>query len=241
MIFRFGQQTHLQEKQELAIGAFDAFHKGHQALLKYLNPGCACMTLFFPLPAQVFRSDFEGSICSFAQRCELAKEFGIDHILHIDFSREFSKMLGEDFLAEVCCCMPLKKIVVGWDFCMGRNRSFSTDNLLEWGHKHGKEIVIIPEEKQGDIHFSSSAVRTAVISGEFNLPKKILGRPYCLDLRGLPSEKKGKLIMINLENSEQILPPEGEYETNAGRGQLKEKKLTLSEIVEQCEFKKKLD
>ena len=241
MIFRFNEQTHLQEKQELAIGAFDAFHKGHQALLSHLAPACACVTLFSPLPARVFRADFEGSICSFAQRCELAGQFGAGHILHIDFSKEFSKMLGEDFLSKVCCCMPLKKIVVGWDFCMGRNRSFSTDNLISWGQRHGIEIVIVPRVGQKDIQYSSSAVRAAVLDGEFALPREILGRPYSLDLRGLPAEKKNGLVIVHLENSEQILPPEGEYDTNAGVARLNGRKLCLTETVEQCEFKKKLD
>lgn len=241
MIWHFGEETNLTEKQELAIGSFDALHYGHQKLFSYLSSDKSMITLFNPLPAQVFQKNFPGCVYSFAQRCELASSLEVVNVLQIDFSREFSRMLGDEFLAVVCRCLPLGKIVVGEGFCMGRDRSFTVQHLKDWSKVHDVDIIEVPLQEYQGRRFSTGAIRQAVQQADFDQALTWMGHPYALDLRGLPSTESVQKCTVDLTDSVQILPPDGLYQIQDGQVEIQGKTLTLSQVVDQCVFKKKLN
>lgn len=240
MIYHLGEVSNLSEKQDLAIGAFDAMHLGHQALFAHLTPGRSVVTLFNPLPSQFFYKDFPGCVVTFRQRCKLVEVLGVSHVLQIDFSQEFSRMLGDQFLDAVQTCIPLRKIVVGENFCMGKGRSFTTDHLIEWGRAQHVEVVVVPPVGVTGRVFTASIVREAVQSGNFALVAEVLGRPYVLDLSDLPGEFSDQGFVVDLKGSPQVLPPDGVYEIESGQAQLIGKKLILPDVFVQCVFTKKL-
>ncbi|MGL4524865.1 MAG: FAD synthetase family protein [Spirochaetia bacterium] len=240
MIWQFGEAINIGGPCHLAIGAFDALHQGHQRLLQELEPSKSIVTLFDPLPAQVFQPDFAGAIFSFRQRCEGLWALGIAHILRIDFSQKFSKMLGSEFLFQLQSELSLERIVVGEDFCMGQGRTFCAPELRQWGQQQSIEVVIVPHclgVQQDKV--SATQIRSAIQGGDFLQAQAILGRPYALDLSEFPARECDGGIEVDLCESSQVFPPDGVYQAQLGQVILRGRMLKMPIFEKECIFKNK--
>ncbi|MCG3715144.1 bifunctional riboflavin kinase/FAD synthetase, partial [Aliarcobacter butzleri] len=117
---------------------------------------------------------------------------------------EFIKLLKEEF-------PKLEKIVVGYDFCFGKNRSCSTQDLEEL---FDGEVIIIPEIKVDNIAVHSRTIREFIKDGNIELANKLLGKEY--KIYGFLQKGQGLgttnfVPTINLTIDEFLLPKEGIY------------------------------
>src|SRR5436190_22531466 len=115
-------------------GTFDGVHLGHQKILDRVkeissrNGGETVVITFWPHPRCVLKpSDTKLKLLNtFEERIELIKEQGIQHLLRIPFTKEFSNITSLEFIQKILVeKIGTKKLVIGYDHHFGKNREGS--------------------------------------------------------------------------------------------------------------------
>jgi riboflavin kinase/FMN adenylyltransferase len=208
---------------DIALGSFDALHLGHQKLIQQLGSNSA-ITLFAPLPAQIFDPNFIGTIFTLDQRYEIVQKLGIKCSIVVDFSENLSRMTGEQFLDLLLLTIPLKRIIIGEDFRMGYKRLCGIDEIRAWAKPKNIDIVVISLlDGHDQQEIGSRLIRQHIRMGQFEQAKKAMGHAYQLDCRTLPCHNQ----TIDLRHSVQVLPQDGLYLTLHGVAKIESEALYL--------------
>ncbi|MDR0649491.1 MAG: riboflavin biosynthesis protein RibF [Synergistaceae bacterium] len=180
-----------------AIGAFDGYHLGHQALLsraeaKARERGTRWGVITFTDHPDVFfarrpcadgnapcaETPFKSLFVPEEQRL-LERFFAIPEVHRIDFTEEIARMAPDEFLSRVGREFGVRGIVVGEDFRFGRGRSGDAASLSESCSEAGWSLDVIPMRLSSDGRpICSTAVRDAVANGEMRLAWEFLGYPF---------------------------------------------------------------
>ena len=119
---------------------------------------------------------------------------------------DFIEMLKNDF-------KNLKKIVVGFDFCFGKNRAYRTQDLKKI---FDGEVVVIPEIKLNNFPVHSRYIREFLLNGDIEKANSFLGKEYKIFGKHIVGQGLGKkefVATINLNVNEFLLPQSGVYIT----------------------------
>ncbi|MFA6237324.1 MAG: bifunctional riboflavin kinase/FAD synthetase [Bacteriovorax sp.] len=215
---------YVEEKIEVTIGNFDGVHVGHREFLSRIYQDCKLtkskfvVITFVPHPVQILKAQTGFLINTFNERKELLSQCGVDYLLEIDFTRDFSTLLPEEFLEKYVFSFPgIEKIYLGHDFVFGANKA--GDYRLAKSLCEKKNIsLILQDEFRLDSHaISSSIVRAAISSGDIEKTNSLLGRGYFLSGRVIKGQGRGKQIGFPTANidfdKELIIPARGVYIT----------------------------
>jgi riboflavin kinase/FMN adenylyltransferase len=169
----------------VTIGAFDGLHLGHQALLAHVigrarELECsAALVSFEPLPRQYFGGRSLLRLQPPAARIDAWRQLGIDLALLLRFNARLAQMEAADFIEQVLVRrLRVQELWVGPEFRFGRGRTGDLGLLQQAGLEHGFTVQHIALEQLGDLRISASAVRDALMRGDFLLARELLGRPY---------------------------------------------------------------
>jgi len=209
----------------LTIGNFDGVHIGHRELLKKIKAECQSKNLLFvvvtfvPHPQKILQPDKERFlITSYEQRRTLLKRIGVDILIEMKFTRDFSTLKAEEFLSKYLLSYPnLKDFYLGYDFAFGANKEGDHDLVNSICHPKGVEVEIQPKyEFHGQV-VSSSLIRERLLSGKIDEVENILQRPFHLEGVVVKGEGRGKKIgfpTANIQVSQDlIIPQKGVYVT----------------------------
>ena len=155
-------------KMALIIGTFDGVHRGHQALLKKLKSyGVPTGVLTFSThPLQTLRPPAPVPITSLPVKLQLLEKCGIDCAIVLPFP-EIMNIPYDQFLN----LLPISHLLLGEGDAFGKNREGTRANIEAWGGKHHVHIEYM---KKLD-NISSSRIREAIKSGNFQLAETLLG------------------------------------------------------------------
>ena len=110
----------------LSIGGFDGPHLGHRELFQQVidyktknNVVSGIVTFKFPPKAAKNPTDFTGELSTIKLKLEYFEDLGFDFVIVIDFSCDFSKMKGRDFLTFLKNSCSMQFLVAGSDFRCG--------------------------------------------------------------------------------------------------------------------------
>lgn len=206
------------------VGNFDGVHVGHQAILKSIKEDASnsgrkmAVITFVPHPLSILKPKDHFLLNSYNERREMLRFLGIDYLLEINFTRDFSTLPPEEFLREfILTNKSLKKIFVGYDFAFGANKSGDYKFLSNYCAKLAIDVSHLNEFVLHDSKVSSSAVRTSVLQGEMENAAALLGRRFYLRGRVTKGEGRGRQLSFptaNLEYSQdRIVPLSGVYIT----------------------------
>ncbi|ADG93953.1 riboflavin biosynthesis protein RibF [Arcobacter nitrofigilis DSM 7299] len=183
----------------IAIGGFDGMHIAHQSLFNNLTSNGAIIAI----------ETGHANMTPKEQR-EKCTTFPIFYYELNDIKnlsgKEFIKLLKSEF-------PKLKKIVVGFDFCFGKNRANSTEELKSL---FDGEVVVVNEISINDIAIHSRIIREYIKNGDFETANTLLGRKYEIkgtQIKGQGLGKSDFVPTINLDIKEYLLPNEGVYIT----------------------------
>jgi len=185
----------------VCIGAFDGLHLGHRALVRHAvsrarTLGLPAIALSFePLPREFFaraappprltlpRAKFEGL-------CEL----GVDRVGLLRFDAALAAMAAENFVRDVLAArLHAREVWVGPGFRFGRDRLGDLQALQSLGAVHGFAAEAI--EAVGDgAPISSTRIRNALASGDFETAARLLGRPYAIGGRVIRGNRLGRTL-----------------------------------------------
>jgi riboflavin kinase/FMN adenylyltransferase len=211
----------------VTTGTFDGVHLGHQTVIKRLKEiaakenGETVVITFEPHPRIVIYNDASiRLISSVPEKIDLLEKQGIDHLIVVPFTKEFSRTSSIDFIRNILVgIIGTKKLVIGYNHFFGRNREGSFAHLKEYGPVYGFDVEDIPAIEIDNIDISSTKIREAIEKGEVRLANTYLGHPF--SLRGVVVEgnKMGRSIgfptaNIQVGSSYKIIPAIGVYAVN---------------------------
>jgi riboflavin kinase/FMN adenylyltransferase len=172
----------------VAIGNFDGFHRGHQAVVGRALATArergvpALVASFDPHPARLFRPELPPfALTRIGQRLDLFAAFGLDAAVVIPFDRALASLSAEEFVAEwLVDRLGVSGVVTGEDFTFGRGRSGNAGVLAALGAANGfsAEVVAPIADDEGTI--SSSRVRALLAIGDPAEAAVLLSRPYTI-------------------------------------------------------------
>lgn len=173
----------------VTVGTFDGLHIGHQEIIRQMthiariNGGEATVVTFDPHPRLVLEPENRELrfILSGKRKFEILEKLGIDNVIIIPFTIEFSRTSSEDFTRDYLVGkLGVKKLVVGYDHHFGRNREGDYDQLKRLGEILGFEVTEIPAQFVDGIAVSSTKIRNALSEGNVTLANRMLGYDYSI-------------------------------------------------------------
>lgn len=204
-------------------GTFDGVHVGHQKILQRLNEiaiknnGETVVISFWPHPRLILRPEepFMKLLNTFEEKAELLRLQGINHLIRIPFTREFSQISSQEFITKVLVdTIGTKKLVIGYDHRFGKNREGSFEQLKINAPAYGFEVEEIPKQEVDHVGVSSTRIRKALSEGDIDTANHFLGRPYSLSGRVIKGDKLGRVLgfptaNIDLDSHDKLIPAEG--------------------------------
>jgi riboflavin kinase / FMN adenylyltransferase len=211
----------------LTIGNFDGVHLGHRQLLKQIKEDCAKKNLkfvvltFVPHPQKILQPEKERFlITSYEQRRKLLKNLGVDYLVELGFTRDFSTLSPEAFLKHYLLNYPgLRDFYLGYDFAFGANKQGDFDLVKSICKPLQVEVAIQPKYEFNQKVVSSSLIRDRLITGKIDEVEELLARPFHLEGVVIKGEGRGKKIGFPTANiqvsGDLIVPQRGVYVTRS--------------------------
>ncbi len=205
----------------VAIGVFDGVHRGHSLIfsdMKYraYEVGAKSMVITFDRNPKAYS---RGALDTMRLREEYVESFHVDFFVVIDFSDDFSKISGSEFIRLLCTMSRIDTVIVGEDFKCGNPRTRITANDLEgefarYGQKTLVDICRPVMDDEG-IRISSTRLRELILQGNMERASVLSGKSYELDLIGVPQMGRDGGILLMTSSIDQLLPPIGNYRAEA--------------------------
>ena len=146
------------------------------------------------------------------------EKLGVDYLVIIKFTQEFSQLSPQDFVDQVVMKLKADTIVVGFDYTYGPKDIANVENLPKFAKDRFK-IVVEPKQAIDKIKVGSTYIRKAIQHGNVELAAELLGQPYetsGIIVHGFRRGHKIGFPTANLEISgSKVLPAEGVYATRA--------------------------
>ena len=202
----------------LTVGVFDGVHLGHRRLIRALTEGPArsLVVTFRQNPEVVLGGgDAPAPILTLAQKLERLESLGVDWVVAIDFSEQFSRLSGKAFVGLLKENLSIGKIAVGYDSRFGRDRDTDARTLRTLAGTNTSVEVVEPVY-DGEEVISSSRIRTSIRDAGFGDAGRMLGAPHSLDLTDVPQTEESpaqsaRVIRMRTQDIRQCLPKPGSY------------------------------
>ncbi len=206
----------------VTIGNFDGVHRGHAEIFSHLKQKSLALRLpsivvtFEPHPLKILAPESAPAmITTFEQKAALIEEFGIDYLVAVPFSKEFSQLSAHDFVVSILCSsVGMKHIIIGHDYAFGRGREGNFATLEHLGAQNGFTLEDLPPIGEEGVVFSSSLARSAISDGDVDTASQILGRYYRISGTVVHGREIGQSIgfpTANISTSNELLPADGVY------------------------------
>lgn len=195
----------------VTIGTFDGVHLGHQAIFKKMKAlaqsvgGQTVVVTFSPHPRQVLNIDSSNLrfITTPEEKLRKFEEFGIDNVLIINFTKEFSRTPSEVFIKDyIIDNLKPAYIVVGYDHHFGKNRMGDFDLLSDLKRKYNFKVERVAAQDVEHIAISSTKIRNALAQGNVKSANRLLGYTYSVSGEVIRGNEIGRTIGFPTANIE---------------------------------------
>lgn len=215
----------------VALGFFDGVHCAHQRLIeecktraKAIN-GQSIVFTFQNHPSSILSPDRPTPLLTpYPLKRLLIEAMGIDVLCAVLFNETLCHTPAKHFIHEILeKRLHSRELVVGFNFRFGYRREGSAQLLSRYVPSIFDSVDIIEQQFSGDIPISSSRVREAITQGNLEETQELLGRPYAIAGSIVPGDGRGRTIgfpTANVQNSNQVLPPNGVYGVRARLGKI---------------------
>ncbi|AYN32044.1 bifunctional riboflavin kinase/FAD synthetase [Streptomyces albus] len=211
----------------VTIGSYDGVHRGHQLIIgraveraRELGVPSVVVT-FDPHPSEVVRPGSHPPLLApHHRRADLMAQLGVDALLILPFTTEFSRLSAADFVVKVLIDrLHAKCVVEGPNFRFGHKAAGNVDFLRELGATYDYEVEVVDlfvtGEAGGGKPFSSTMTRRLVAEGEVAGAAEILGRPHRVEGVVVRGAQRGRELGFPTANVETLphtaIPADGVY------------------------------
>jgi riboflavin kinase/FMN adenylyltransferase len=184
----------------IALGNFDGFHLGHQAVVgRAVQRGAherrpVIVATFDPHPVRHFRPDTPPfRLTTLDQRERMFAAAGADAMLVFNFGAELANTTAEDFVAKLLAeKFGAAGVVTGEDFTFGKGRGGNAVVLKELGAVHGIAAETVAPVLLDGERISSGRVREALQAGDPGTAIHLLTRPFAVEGAVIRGDGRGK-------------------------------------------------
>ncbi|EAY30733.1 bifunctional riboflavin kinase/FAD synthetase [Microscilla marina] len=210
-------------------GTFDGVHVGHQKILARIreisskSKGETVLITFWPHP-RIVLSDGNTDLkllSTINEKARLLEKHGIDHLVVLPFTKEFSQLSPDAFIKQVYVQgVGTQKLVIGYDHRFGKNREGGFDYLKEHASSYGFEIEEISRHDIDDVVISSTKIRNALLEGNIEIANQYLGYAYSIEGKVMHGDKIGRTMgfptaNLNIPETFKLIPADGIYAVEA--------------------------
>jgi riboflavin kinase/FMN adenylyltransferase len=206
----------------VTIGNFDGVHRGHMEIFRHL---IACgiqrglpsvVVTFEPHPLKVLSIESTPTmITTFEQKVALIDSAGVDCLIVVPFTLEFSRMTADDFVRNVLCdSLGMHHVIIGHDYAFGKGREGNYKTLERIGAERGFTLEDMEPIGEEGVIFSSSLARRLIGAGDMKAASGILGRYHMISGIVVHGRDIGHSLgfpTANISTRNELLPPDGVY------------------------------
>lgn len=232
-IFRSFEEASVIINPVVTTGSFDGVHIGHKTILKRLqllaekHHGESALITFHPHPRQVLYPETSGKdlklINSQVEKLELLRKAGLNNVIIIEFTKDFSKITSDQFVRDfIHGILKAKVVVAGFNHHFGFNKEGDYRQLFQSSEKYNFETEEIPEQEVQHETVSSTKIRKAISEGYIQRANAWLDHYYII--MGIPEEHymdyaKEPIVFFKVPLTEEskLLPAHGIYAVSAER------------------------
>lgn len=218
----------------ITIGTFDGVHTGHLQIIHQLkkeaeqNNGESVIITFDPHPRMVLNAQ-KGQppiklLNTLSEKIELLNKQGIDHLVIVPFTMEFSNQSAEEYIRDFLVSkFHPKTIIIGYDHHYGKNRTGDYKLLEEYQQELGYKVKEIPVHILHHITISSTKIRHALNESDISTANECLGYDYFFEGRVIDGNKLGRTLgyptaNIYVSDENKLIPENGIYAVLASIG-----------------------
>jgi riboflavin kinase/FMN adenylyltransferase len=216
----------------VTVGTFDGVHLGHRRVINQLNDiarkvnGESVVFTFYPHPRLVVSPDESNLrlITTLEEKIKLLEYAGVDHLVVYPFTKGFSSLTYEQFIAGILHeKMKLHTLVVGYDHRLGKGRLGTFGNIVELAGKLNFSVQKTDTFWAQEVQVSSSKIRNALLAGDIILANTFLGYPFSIPGTVAEGNRVGRSIGFPTANivtrdPHKLIPAEGVYAVTVSIG-----------------------
>src|SRR5256885_39513 len=213
----------------ISIGNFDGVHCGHKKVLEQVVyrarelAAKAMAVTFDPHPLKILRPQSAPKLITpLSVKLNLLQATGLDAVLVIPFTTEFSRTTPKQFVQEIIVNkLKAKEVHEGANFHFGHKAEGNVDRLAAFAREFGFHVQIYREMQIRGEAVSSSRIRQLLLNGNVSRARLLLGRTF--DIISKPAKGRGygskyTVPTINLATYEELVPAHGVYITRTRIG-----------------------
>ncbi|MFI8854338.1 bifunctional riboflavin kinase/FAD synthetase [Streptomyces sp. 891-h] len=209
----------------VTIGSYDGVHRGHQLIIgrtveraRELGVPAVVVT-FDPHPSEVVRPGSHPPLLApHHRRAELMGALGVDAVLVLPFTSDFSKLSPADFVVKVLVDkLHARSVVEGPNFRFGHKAAGTVASLTELGETYDYDVIVVDlfERTESGEAFSSTMARRLVAEGDMRGASEVLGRPHRVEGLVVRGAQRGRELGYPTANVETLphtaVPADGVY------------------------------
>jgi riboflavin kinase/FMN adenylyltransferase len=204
----------------VALGNFDGVHRGHrhviQPILGLNRSTVETVVTFHPHPQEFFTKQRRALLTPITEKAYYLSKLGIQQLVLLPFTQDLANLSPQAFVEEILVQrLQAQQISVGQDFCFGRQRSGTTDDLQRIAAQYDIPVQVASLHTCQGERISSSAIRHALEAGNLERANQLLGRSYTLLGNVIQGQQLGRTIGFPTANlqlpPEKFLPCQGVY------------------------------
>ena len=210
----------------VALGNFDGFHLGHQAVVgRAIQRGFherrpVIVATFDPHPVRYFKPDVPPfRLTTLDQREALFAHAGADAMLVFEFGEELRSTSAEDFVVELLGKqIGAAGVVTGDDFTFGKGRTGSTELLRRVGAGTGITAETVAPVLLDGTRISSGRIREALQRGDTATATRLMSRDFAIEGVVQQGDQRGRELgypTANMVLGDYLRPRYGIYAVRA--------------------------
>ena len=173
----------------LALGNFDGFHLGHQAVVSravaraFHERRPVIVATFDPHPVRFFKPDLPPfRLTNLDQREALFAHAGADAMLVFEFNEELRSTSAEDFVDDLLAKrIGAAAVVTGDDFGFGKGRTGNVEVLKRLAAERGIAAEAVAPVVLDGVRVSSGRIREALVAGDTATATHLLTRDFTIE------------------------------------------------------------
>ena len=206
----------------IALGMFDGVHLGHASVIHHAIDkakgidGTAIVFTFSNHPLTVIAPDAAPlMIGSRNLRRDIFSDMGVDVLIEIPFTKEFSKKSPEEFLELLRDKIAPAYVITGPNYTFGRFGRGNGRMLLREAENYGFKAEVCQAFTLDRKTVSSSRIRALIAAGDLSSANQLLGRNFIYAGEVVNGDKRGRKLGFPTANIEiadnRAMLPNGAY------------------------------
>lgn len=220
VLYRSLDEVPRSRGRAVALGTFDGVHLGHRRVIDsavrraHERDLDSCVVTFDPHPAQVLRPDDPPRLLSTLEvKARRVAEIGVDEMVAIRFTRQFSQLSAEQFCEQVLGdVLGARHVDVGANFHFGHG-AVGDAGVLASRSEFDTEVIGLVEHDGEPV--SSTRIRGLVEQGEVAVAAELLGAPFTFSGEVTRGDGRGRTLNMPTANiapaAAMVVPAKGVY------------------------------